>query len=301
MSRLCVSDWLTTGRAETQVGETLEAMGEFNKAAKQYELASMIGADPAQSIEFAAIAYKRGGDCERAETTYIRVLHMRAKQSRDGNLDIFSKMTDDLLNNWLSFFDYREKRLGARTAKIEDGEVYCIFIALLSVAGFRPVPQFKNLFDYFAKVTLPIIQSNLKKKKKAMNLLSKAVSQPEKEHFVAVLAGCVPAGLQSRISSLENHDEREERAQSLNIAKLFVTDNMVKTDTWTKGCGYPSCSRRESPNTITSEFLSRKLMQCPCEAITYCDSTCQKAHWVQHRGLCSWYAKKQRDKKKKSG
>jgi len=287
------------GRAFTHLGEALEAMGELNKAAllyrhtaETYHTPSRSMSDHAQLQEFSALAYKRDNQLAKAEEGYIRALHFRRRCTctAGGAWDLNEPRTTLLLTNMLVMIDALHNEKGRRSVKVGDGEVYPVFCALLFTAGFRASRGgvSHGLVQELGRDHSVMLNVEIRNHRgKALAALIEATAHPEKAHFYSVLAKCVPQNTRIEVHSTFERDGAKERLAGIeNAQDVFGKNNSAFV---LNRCFYVGCPR-ETLHSVT-------LKTCPCKTTSYCQKSCQVADWPEHKKVCSWNAKRKKERK----
>ena len=282
---------------QSKVGEALEALGEFDKAARLYLDASKMDINLEHAtgfIEYAGLAYKRDGDLEKAEKHYLHALHLRQRQAEGGKLDLTEGGTMCLLNNTIILFESMCLRKGSRAGMVED-EFYFVFLGLLSIAGFRAKSDCVDAFNSYASCIIPIIREDIRSNpRKALDILSVAAMKPEKAYFYSVLIRCIPPGISLDVQVFGTGDKDKRRRTAIGNAQEYVTSSGAPTvDAEILFCGFPGCTCKKAGN-------STEMMMCPCKSISYCGKSCQVSHWHEHKKFCRVRAKRIKAKQAQS-
>lgn len=287
----------------TKVGEVLEAMGEFEKAARLYRHTADIYFLPALSldkhsslVEYSGLAYRRDFQLEKAEESYIRALHFRrlACQERNGVWDLNESKTNLLLRNMLMAFEERNLQKGSRIVHVSSGEIFHAFCALLYTAGFNSSSdERQDLVLKYGKELVPLLNYDIQSNPQAaLAVLIMATESPEKDHFYSVLMDSVP-----RNAFFEFYCDDYDPARPFSAPR----EHSMKTAQRTAGVmgssrsfSFAKCHYQNCP---TENKISNSMKRCPCRTAVYCQKSCQVADWPAHKKVCPWKARQ----KKKEG
>ena len=82
------------------------------------------------------------------------------------------------------------------------------------------------------------------------------------------------------------------RLSMRNLAALLRGDESAALEAEAKGlrdiCSYPACCSRGSGDIASSDAVDLRLKACAaCRSIRYCCITCQRAHYKDHKAVCS--------------
>ena len=289
-------DAMAIGEAQTAVGEALEALGEFHKGALLYQHTAETYFTPTRSLfhharllEYSALAFKRCNLLEEAEEGYIRALHYRRLwASSIGDVWNLNELyTRNLLGNMLVFIEDIWAVKGRRIVEVGTEEIYPVFQAILYVAGFRPDPEHKSYYlaprgQQFTSVLREDIRQS---KQCALASLVEATAQPDKNHFFTVLANCATPGLCIQVNP--RPVPLQNSSVSLQDAQLFLASSAPPPIALQR-CGFGGCPTRG---------MRQELKTCPCKSVSYCQKSCQEAHWPEHKKSCSWQAKRKKERK----
>ena len=88
-------------------------------------------------------------------------------------------------------------------------------------------------------------------------------------------------------------DQGDEHAIK-ELARLHKLDDATSTSSASSSLDdVLVCSTCGSPAPVSSKFKN-----CPCGSARYCNKTCQKKHWKEHRNKCKRLLKDTKQKKK---
>jgi len=297
------------GLAQIKVGEVLEGMGEFSKAALLYLHTAETYFVPSSAKNMAnhaacqtnaGLAYKRDNQLEKAEEAYICALHFQRRCLSEGGgggtWDLNHPETTSQLTNMLVLFDALHKENARSSIEEPDATIFAVFCALLFTAGFQAGSGglahylVMELGSDFAPTCLKreIRQS----RGRAMKALVAATARPDKALFRSVLADCAPPNTRIYISGMGHRDSDQERLTDVQFARNLIgsgTDNnKVPVEPYYR-CGYRPCSNAENG--------TGNLKNCPCRSKSYCQKSCQVADWAEHKKVCPWNAKRKEERK----
>ena len=276
---------MSIGRKQVGVAEALEGQGRFADAAVLYqhvgekyytESASLI--THAMTQEYAALAFKRDGQLEKAEKMYVRALHFRRRSAGSNwNLnDMF--MTNLLTNIVVLYMQLQRKKRGT-------GPIELIFYALLYVAGFQAGNggYSEQMVKETGRDGVKFLKPEYRRQAKAMEALVEATATPDISKFHLVVKGCKLDNLNISITVTTNMSDEERRRIDLEGAQDTIGLNTARIEEIHR-CGYRPCS---SSHTNVSALKS-----CPCKTKSYCQKSCQVADWPVHKKVCPWQAKR---------
>jgi len=291
---------LDIGSLQFKVGEALEAMGEFRKAALLYNHAAEAYATPLRSmdnhsslLECSALAYKRDNQLYRAEEIYIRALHFRRRCACNGNADachLNEESTQSLLRNMLILY-YALHNVEARQSGTEILPVFC---ALLFTAGYQPNGDAGDLVHHlihiYGQSNASLLHQNIQNHRgRALATLVTATGHPDKAHFYCALTGCVPPGTTFVHLDVQLVAAAQDRAIDMKVARDVVAEAAAESAcVMNNRCAYKRCPHKGSAWTLKT---------CPCKAVSYCQKSCQAADWPEHKKFCSWQAKRKKERK----
>ena len=298
------------GFAQIKVGEVLEGMGEFSKAALLYLHTAETYFVPSSTMNMAnhsacqtnaGLAYKRDNQLEKAEEAYICALHFQRRCLSEGGggggtWDLNHPETTEQLTNMLVLFDALHQEKARSSIEDPDATIFVVFCALLFTAGFQAGSG--GLGHYlvmeFGRDYAPTcLKRGIRKSRgRAMQALVAATARPDKALFHSVLADCALPNTSINISGMGNRDSDQERRDNLQGARNLIGSgtNNNKGD-WEPfyRCGYRPCTNAEN--------WTGDLKNCPCRSKSYCQKSCQVADWNEHKKVCPWNAKRKEERK----
>lgn len=274
------------GALLSHVGEALEALGKFEKAATIYQdvtdtYASSLD-EKAKLQANCALAWKRAGNYEASEEANVKALYLLSTMKR---IDFADELTHQVLSNLLSMYcDWvlEERRPGDPS---DNRLVDAILSGLLYTAGLKKLRSTSN--QVFA----------LGGSKYAQFLAAKYTSKKAaKRAVVFACEASTAAVFRTRILSCKHPQKSMVIPNSFRLEKDIGSEKKTARNTARglhfvpRTCSNPQCSEKEK-----QEELFRK---CPCKDACYCCKSCQVSHWPVHKLRCEYQAKKKGDKKK---
>ena len=89
-------------------------------------------------------------------------------------------------------------------------------------------------------------------------------------------------------------ENKKEQEEDPDCTSERAEDVKVLDDTKTTTASTIVCSFCDLPETLTRNFDKLK---CPCKSTQYCNTTCQRNHWLEHKKNCQHLIAGQKRKK----
>lgn len=285
------------------VGECLECLGRFAEAAHIYLQASeecFSGNMQKQRLCHlaAGLAFKRCGDYNKAESHYVKALHLDITNncSIGQAWDVNHKETFTCLDNLMILYNqidscggqgYGNQRSLSHKHVEEAFIMRAVFVSLLHVAGKVDTCSGKN----FHSSENLIIHQKYRNKTAAVSVLLAALQSGNVSEFRATVMKCLTPETSLKAYSIpKNADSsKKQNKEAKKAARSYRQE--FDTEAVFQKCANPTCR--------TEHDLSGKLLFCPCKTVFYCNKDCQKEHWhAGHKKVCTFVGTKTKSESK---
>ena len=286
-----------------RLGEVLESSSRFAEGAGVYsDMAAMGGDDLAVVLTSCGLAHKRAGDFVAAEARYLESLQV---QSRDGSVTGSAIVAGILAHTWSMLACLYHEEWGAHIEPPLLPRARMMLWALLYVAGgdfANPAFQAQNTgAKQVAKLGPQLVRSRIlpprmNRKSALAALVEIACASPkrggERDAFYQRLLSFGGPGLsftRDNEGPRGNWSKADAVQASLETArKVTDTSERERLQTITM-CDNPACQALKQ---------AAQLLKCSgCKRASYCDHSCQRAHWDLHKKECAGRKKAQKKKK----
>jgi hypothetical protein len=286
-----------------RLGEVLESSSRFAEGAGVYsDMAAMGGDDLAVVLISCGLAHKRAGDFVAAEARYLESLQV---QSRDGSVTGSAIVAGNLAHTWSMLASLYHEEWEAHIEPPLLPRARMMLWALLYVAGgdfANPAFQAQNTgAGQVAKLGPQLVRSRIlpprmNRRSALTALVEIARASPERsgerDTFYQRLLSFGGPGLGLTQAQAGGKWSKADDVQaSLETArKVTNTSECERLQTITM-CDNPACQALKQ---------AAQLLKCSgCKRASYCDHSCQRAHWDLHKKECAGRKKAQKKKKKK--
>mmetsp|Transcript_4750 Transcript_4750/g.13294 ORF Transcript_4750/g.13294 Transcript_4750/m.13294 type:complete len:532 (-) Transcript_4750:58-1653(-) len=288
--------------ALVQLGEALELTGRFEDAARVYEdvikgvatktLTNSSNCPLHKAWDYAAVAWRRSGNLEKAQASYFRALKecyeqygFRTSEGRR-SCNVNGDQVSGIWSNLILSYEYASQ---ASEGSEEEFMMFqssgAVIFAMLKRSHYEPPQAAKWMFDSQSNVSSESLRPEVASSpSKAMQTLAGIIeSSTSLEEFRVKLIKCVLPGRPVQLTTpLRSNDRNAKKAQR----KFDKSEARNCTQT----CSNMNCLKKASTEGV-------KLSTCPCKTVHYCSKRCQIEHWSEHKQFCSARA----DKRKNSG
>ena len=281
-----------------EVGEALETVGSFHVAGQVYEEAAETHCTGNAHLDMQRDLYLNGGfafkrNCEYDDSERLYVLSLYKKWLYNRRKLKPKEMALAYSNLMMMYADRSRKDPVEKALLLLEP---CLLV-LFHFAGLEKFDEFADevrericIFGIQYKV---IIRKQLQNKKSSFDVLQSAMGSGDVDTFHSKILACRDDAVSIQFetlgaippSKLPGKDTKfnKESARSFEQSKVTAMAEL-------RHCSNPECSKMKPSN---------ELMQCPCHKVSYCQKSCQTAHWSVHRMLCP-HSKLNRNKTKKT-
>ena len=266
--------------AANLLGEALEACGKHESAAKIYaegaqHLARAGLPNATNMFNNSGLAWKHAHCWHEAVKAYMLSVHSRpANDAGDGSWSCWK--------NLASCFWAQDLRADERQGRI------CFALSGLLVASGASSVSFNSVLGDSA--CLSVIRPKLRAARIARAKLV-SIASVEPSEMAAALSVCINPKI--------NFDETLRRLTSGDVWDRRSTHHASLAREAADGIagGFEPAGSRSSISehnvpcaTCNAVMEVGDFKRCQCRTVLYCDEECQRAHWREHKKVCSWYA-----------
>lgn len=274
-----------------EVGRALRAFDRHKDAALVYEEAAedfcQVEVDEAKTakldlVAFSADSFASACIFDRSEEAYIKALNISSRNNVGLDNETVHQVFDSLLGLYLKWWKTGEME---RQAAQQVTEVLSICATLRAISGFGIMQDFVSVL-----VHPNSLQAEFRTEQQAILALDRARQSSSSQSFREAILSCQNPSISA--------SQARGNASAKKTDGTSDTDRDTCVNTARQGggatgesvcCSNPSCG-------LTEEDSGRDLMECLCHRAYYCDRSCQKAHWQEHKRTCGYYLNKKKSK-----